>query len=222
MNRKTKNIIMSIVLVLLIVATIVTIKCASDSKKSNANNQVTMNEQGRLKDGNKLDMGGGTPPNMNNGSVEMKSDEEAPADIENMDNDGEIPLEKPDGDNDKMGEPPSMNDPFDDNDSSSNTTKKSNKSKSDSNKSNSNNSTSNEDNPKDNNVAKPPSMENNGGKNDAKPKDMNNINKDSENNKEISTTYYVLFGLEGLSISLISLYLIMSKGNKTNFRETFQ
>ena len=38
----------------------------------------------------------------------------------------------------------------------------------------------------------------------------------------IGTVYLILFILEGLGLSLVALYLIMSKGNKKSFRETFR
>ena len=47
------------------------------------------------------------------------------------------------------------------------------------------------------------------------PPNMNN------NNESISSIYYVIFGIEGLLLSGIVIYLIMSKFNKKNIKETF-
>lgn len=184
-NRKSKNIIMSVVLILLIIGTIITVKFAIDSKGTSNDNQVTMNEHGRPD--------GETPPDMNNnGGI--------PPEKPDGDN-GEIPPEKPDGNNDGMKEPPSM----DNSNSSSN---------SDNNSSNSNSSNQN--------GMEPPSMDSNGGPGGGTPPDMNNKNNNgSGNTNSISTTYYVLFGVEGLLIGLITAYLILSAGNKKAFKQTF-
>ena len=67
-----------------------------------------------------------------------------------------------------------------------------------------------------------PSMDENG-----KP-DMSNFDgqipefNNKKNVSKISTTYYVLFIVEGLSIGVVVAYLFMSKFNKKSFKETFE
>ena len=56
----------------------------------------------------------------------------------------------------------------------------------------------------------------------AKPDgDGNNASSDMSKNESISSIYYVIFGIEGLVISSILIYLVMSKFNKKTFKETF-
>lgn len=61
--------------------------------------------------------------------------------------------------------------------------------------------------------SQPPSMP--GGNSQQQPGQMGG-------SQGIGTVYLILFILEGLGLSLVALYLIMSKGNKKSFRETFR
>lgn len=67
-----------------------------------------------------------------------------------------------------------------------------------------------------------PPMENEG----KQPLEMpNEMKKDVDNRgqkEELPISYYIFFGIEGLAISWIVLYLIMSKGNKYSLKETFR
>lgn len=49
-----------------------------------------------------------------------------------------------------------------------------------------------------------------------------NIMPQQQSNSQTNTFYYILFGIEGLIISLTLTYLIMSKFNKKTFKETFE
>ncbi len=66
----------------------------------------------------------------------------------------------------------------------------------------------------DNNMGNPPEMPNNNG-------GMEQIGKPLENNTDSNYIYLVLFGIESLSLSLITIYLIMSGFNKKSLKETF-
>lgn len=55
----------------------------------------------------------------------------------------------------------------------------------------------------------------------------NNMQKPGQNmsatsNKEIDTTYYIVFAVEALVISSLAIYLVMSNLNKRNIKETFE
>ncbi|MBR1413239.1 MAG: hypothetical protein IJ574_01030 [Bacilli bacterium] len=68
-------------------------------------------------------------------------------------------------------------------------------------------------------MATPPSdgqIPNDGG---MTPPDMNNNS--TETNNELSTTYYVLYGVEGLILSISLIYLLMSKFGKKSLKETY-
>ncbi len=56
----------------------------------------------------------------------------------------------------------------------------------------------------------------NGGNGNRQPMDM------KTDNYSLSTVYYILFGVEGLAISLIVIYLIISKCNKKTIKEVFK
>lgn len=49
-----------------------------------------------------------------------------------------------------------------------------------------------------------------------------NIMPQQQSNSQTNTFYYILFGIEGLIVSLTLTYLIMSKFNKKTFKETFE
>ncbi len=55
------------------------------------------------------------------------------------------------------------------------------------------------------------------------PPEMPSGNQSSQStSSNIGTVYIILFGVESLAISSIVIYLIMSKGNKKSFKETFK
>ena len=77
----------------------------------------------------------------------------------------------------------------------------------------------------------PPEMPNGGTPPEKPDGDSNNTPPEMPNNKEktniettkaeLTTPYYIAFGIEGTILSLALLYLILSKGNKKTFIETF-
>ena len=115
------------------------------------------------------------------------------------------------------GGPPSM--PGDNNQSSSNN--------SSSDESSDNNSSSNMQSPpekpdgdsSDNFGSTPPDMP--GGNNQNSSNGGPGMEMNSNKSSSISSTYYILFAVEGLVFSAIILYLLMSKFNKKSFKETF-
>ena len=56
--------------------------------------------------------------------------------------------------------------------------------------------------------------------NNSMAKPDNNFNKGLNNNSNVNTIYYLILFIEGLLISIIIVYLIMSKLNKKTFKET--
>lgn len=81
----------------------------------------------------------------------------------------------------------------------------------------------------DDNMEEPPEKPDGGDDNNA-PSDMPSNNNEGEiqnngpmidNNSSISSVYYIIFAIEGLVISCIVMYLIMSCFNKKTFKETF-
>lgn len=75
------------------------------------------------------------------------------------------------------------------------------------------------------NISSPPdkpdnNMENNNGDTPPEKPNEDNMNMVGEiRNESISWTYYVVFGLETFIISLLIMYLILSKGNKKSMKE---
>ena len=201
MNRKNKNIIMSIVLVLLLVASAVTIKFASDSKSNKINdNRPNMSENGGP--------GGGGRPG-NNSSSDSNGKGQRPSMNNNDSSSSNQPPEKPsdDSSSNSMGEPPSMN-----NDDSSSSNQPPEKPSDDS---NSNSSTTAS------NTTDSSNNQNNGQRPDFNGTNGKSGNRNSKNSS-ISTTYYVLFGVEGLAIGCVLAYLILSNFNKKDCKETLK
>ena len=74
-----------------------------------------------------------------------------------------------------------------------------------------------EDNNSNNDKEIPEKSDNNGNPPSKPGSDLNNTNSD-----EIDTIYYVLFFVEGLGIGVVSSYLVLSKFNNKNIKETFE
>lgn len=62
----------------------------------------------------------------------------------------------------------------------------------------------------------PPEMPN-GDMREDKP---NNMNRGNNQNSQIKTIHYIMFGMESFIVSILVIYLIMSKFNKLNLKET--
>lgn len=74
------------------------------------------------------------------------------------------------------------------------------------------------------NLGEPPEIANNSDENEMmnKPNENGMPNMNNQNSSSnISTVYYVLLVVQGLGISLLTMYLIMSRFNKKKFTETF-
>lgn len=68
----------------------------------------------------------------------------------------------------------------------------------------------------------PPSKPGESSSEDNKPEGMEKPGEmPSNSNSELDTKYYVFFGVESLVLSLIIIYLLMSKFNKKSFKESF-
>ena len=73
-------------------------------------------------------------------------------------------------------------------------------------------------------IGEPPEIANNSDENEMmnKPNENGMPNMNNQNSSSnISTVYYVLLVVQGLGISLLTMYLIMSRFNKKKFTETF-
>ena len=155
MQRKTKNIISIVIILLLCVSIVFTGYLNSKSSNTSSNNMPNMNQNGS------------EPPEMPNGDNQEKPPEKPEDEINggigNSNSNMEEPPEKPDGDN---------------------------------------------------NMETPPEIPNNSG-------GMQQIVEQPKNNTNNNYIYLILFVIESLTLSIIVLYLIMSKFNKKCLKETF-
>ena len=199
MNRKMKNIITSIVLVVALASTGFTIYSANNSVEEKTSNSTKIS--------NNRDDRGGTPPNMNerqnNNSSSKKSKDSSNKKSKNttsentkneVENNFDEPPAKPDDDEPNMdgGTPPEMPD----------------------------GEAPNMD------GGTPPEMPDGEAPNmdGGMPPEMQSNNENlqksqKETNTKLSTKYYVLFSIEGLVIGGLVSYLIVSKANKESLKE---
>lgn len=162
MKKSIKNISLSLLSILMIVAIIVTMNLAKET--------------------NKMTEGSNTPPEMPQG--EMPNGQNG----QNMPSGSmETPPEKPSGDNNQNNQ----------NNQNDGTTQD-----------NSNNMT-------------PPSMPQGNGSNQNGMQPMNNMESMNGEDNQISSCYYVAFGIEGCILALSLMYLAMSNLNNKSFKETF-
>ena len=162
MKKSIKNISLSLLSILMIVAIIVTMNLAKETNKmTEGSNTLPEMPQGEM-------------PNSQNG--------------QNMPSGSmETPPEKPSGDNNKNNQ----------NNQNDGTTQD-----------NSNNMT-------------PPSMPQGNGSNKNSMQSMNNMESMNGEDNQISSCYYVAFGIEGCILALSLMYLAMSNLNNKSFKETF-
>ena len=210
MSRKMKNILMSIILVLLVGASILTMYLAGSSIQSTT---TTSNNSGMMQ--------GGTPPDMPSGDNNGQS-----PDMEKANNDGST--ENSNVKERRFGGPMMR----EDGSSDSSDTNKGQRGQRPGNRNSSDNSDSNDMTP-----PEKPDGENSedGGTPPEMPNgEMTDRNMDgnmqggfpgeqttTESTSNISTVYYVVFGIESLLIGLTIMYLLMSNFNKKSFKETF-
>ena len=72
-----------------------------------------------------------------------------------------------------------------------------------------------------NNQQEPPEKPDGNGENQGTPPDMPN-NENNNSSDSLDKKYYILFGVEGLLLSIIFMYLLLSRFNKKSFKETFK
>jgi len=202
MKRKTKNIILIICLMLMIILTGLTVYFAHNSMTSPVSNEKNMSENNN----------GGTPPDMpnNNSSSDNQSDNGRPSTPSDNAN-STTPPDKPDNDSSSdnqsdNGQPSMPSDnansttPPDkpDNDTSSTTT-----------------------------PPEKPDGDTGGNNGNMTPPSNNesstnkSIEIPSNDSTSLDISYYILFGIEGLIIAYLIMYLIMSNFNKKTLKETF-
>ena len=170
MNRKTKNILMVVVLLItsgLMVFTTYHLK-----------NNVSTSMPNMSMPGNMPNNEGGEPPAKPGESENGSSENEPPAKPEENESNGS-----------NMSEPPAK--PDDNNESNGN-------------------------------MEKPSDMPNNGNGGSASDGNAKPEMPSNQNNSKISAIWYVAIISEGLVISSLTIYLIMSNFNKKNFKETFE
>ncbi len=126
----------------------------------------------------------------------------------NMGNNMQMPSN---GDN--MGGPPSMDSSSNSNTDNTNNNTPPEKPEGQSDTSNNDNSTN------DNNPPEMPDGESDGNSSNNTPPEMPDNKK--EYNSSSNTKYYLIFGVEGLILSSLIIYLILSKANKKTLKETF-
>lgn len=194
MKRKTKNIIIITLIIILEIASGFTVKLAKDSVSTNFEN-VGQNM------GTPPDQGGQGGPGQNDSNAGQNQSDNS------MGQNQGTPPAKPDGssDNSNMSEPPSMPNENNGNSMGEPPTKPD-----DSN----GNSTSES-------PTKPEDGSNNGSSEmPARPSDNNGMPTENRQSKEIDIEYYILFGVEAFLISLLSAFLIMSNFNKKTIAMT--
>ena len=192
MSRTTKNVLMSVVLVILIAFTALTIYFAkSDVKTSNNGPSIENNANT-------------TPPSMNNNENNSNNSNNQPPEMNNNNN------------NNSNNQPPEMNNNENNNDSNNESSENKNNQPPEKPDGEGNNTNSNSQN--NNTPPSPPS----GGNNQDMPNNNGGGMPNMTVNSNISILFYILFGVEGLLIGLIVMYLIISKFNKKSFKETFK
>ena len=72
-----------------------------------------------------------------------------------------------------------------------------------------------------NNQQEPPEKPDGNGENQGTPPDMPK-NENNNSSDSLDKKYYILFGVEGLLLSIIFMYLLLSRFNKKSFKETFK
>lgn len=191
MKRKTKNIITISIIILSIISIIGTMLLAKSKISSTAGNTPTMNENG------------GTPPQMpDNNSNQGNGGGQGNG------NGGPNDQGENNASN-NQGEPPAK--PSDENNSNTD--------------SNFNNGDNN--NQENNNMGTPPAMPGNGNQNQSGDNsNMGQPNGQVMPSNETSTTklttgYYIAFAGESIILATAIIYLVMSNGNKKDFKETF-
>lgn len=191
MKRKTKNIITISIIILSILSIIGTMLLAKSKISSTAGNTPTMNENG------------GTP-------LQMPDNNSNQGNGGGQGNGNGGPNDQ--GENNasnNQGEPPAK--PSDENNSNTD--------------SNFNNGDNN--NQENNNMGTPPAMPGNGNQNQSGDNsNMRQPNGQVMPSNETSTTklttgYYIAFAGESITLATAIIYLVMSNGNKKDFKETF-
>lgn len=193
MSRKIKNIITSIVLILLIGLTIGTIYLAGNSLK--VDSQATENSSFNSNMPSPPNGGERTPPDENNNTEESSIKEENNSEENSTETETKEKgnRERPSGNN--KGTPPEK--PSDEN---------------------SNSSSEKMTPPSDNNSKEntPPSLPS------SEMKDRNNSFQDSNSNNKLNVIYYIVFAVEGGTIGLIGIYWLLSGFHKKSMKETLK
>ena len=195
MKRKTKNIIIITLIIILGIASGFTVKLAKDSVSTNSEN-VGQNM------GTPPDQGGqGGPGQNDNNAGQNQSDN-------SMGQNQGTPPAKPDGsgDNSNMSEPPTMPNENNGNSMGEPPTKPDD--------SNGNSTSESPTKPED-------GSNNDSSEMPTRPSDNNNgMPTENRESKEINIEYYILFGVEAFLISLLIAFLIMSNFNKKTIAMT--
>ena len=183
MKRKTKNIIMLAILVVMILLTILTIYFKNNITTPSSSQEINTNENIKNQQMNEGDNTRQAPPEMSEGDTTRQ----APPEMNGKNTTRQAPPEMSEGDTTKQS-PSEMN--------GENTTRQA-----------------------------PPEM-NEGDTTRPTPPEMNNGNNVSTINSQESKSntplyFYIIFTIEGLIISSIIIYLILSKFNKKSVKETF-
>ena len=183
MKRKTKNIIMITLIILVLIGNIVTCKFAKDSLVPS--NDVVMENDGS------------TPPEMPSGDNNSTMEEPHAKPDGDMGTNGEMsePPAKPDGENTQNtdNQPPELPE----------------------------GETTDGDAMNSNQPPELPEGENGNGGMMPQGENQQMVNGEVPTN-ELSVIYYVLFAVEGLALSSLIIYLVMSKFNEKTFKETLK
>lgn len=199
MKRSIKNIIMSLIIILTIGSMVFTMNYAKKNVK------VTNSEQS---------MTNGETPSMNNNQTSSDGNSN------NQNSSDNNQMQQPSSDNNTSGTPPSKPEE-NSSESTTNTNSDSNNmgtppTKPEENSSNSNQMTDTTGN---DTMGQPPTKPDN----DTSSNNNQNIQPQMPSNKlELSYGYYIAFGVEGFVLAIVLMYLVMSRFNKKDFKETFK
>lgn len=207
MKRKLKNIVMILIIIALGVCSYFAMKdvqgTVSMSKPDQSNNSSMGEPPAKPNENNNNNNDNNNGNSSNTVSTDKNNFSASP---DGQQSNGKAPDMPNDNNNGGMQQQPNQNN---NNNSSSQQPSQSNNDSSSQQQSQNNN----------NNNSQQPNLNNNDN-NNQQPKDMPDMKEQNGNSSKIRTIHYIMFGIVGIIISFLVVYLIMSKFNKLALQET--
>lgn len=207
MKRKLKNIVMILIIIALGVCSYFAMKdvqgTVSMSKPDQSNNSSMGEPPAKPNENNNNNNNNNNGNSSNTVSTDKNNFSASP---DGQQSNGKAPDMPNDNNNGGMQQQPNQNN---NNNSSSQQPSQSNNDSSSQQQSQNNN----------NNNSQQPNLNNNDN-NNQQPKDMPDMKEQNGNSSKIRTIHYIMFGIVGIIISFLVVYLIMSKFNKLALQET--